>query len=269
MKTITVCCGKGGVGKTFSTLSIATELSIKSKSKKKILIVDLDPSINTSIRISNQDSYEYTIADLFEDQSLDPKKAIYPTNENFPGIFVMAGSDRLDFVDQLISKRKNQDSILKRILKQIELDFDIVLIDCPPSRGSLVANALVACNAYITPFGLDDASIDGVLAIHRLLDELINEEVLEKLPINLGAFCTNYEKNSSRATRHVIELANEYLKGSLLPIRIPGTSHVREAISHQSTLQFDRDHKVSLAYQDLTAHIVKKAQLRGYSNGNA
>lgn len=265
MKTIAVCCGKGGVGKTFSALSVAVELGIKSGRKKNVLIVDLDPSINTSIRICNTDERVATIADLFEDMALDPRQAIYQASENYPGVSIMVSSDKLDFVDQLIVKRKNPDSILKRILKQLETEFDIAIIDCPPSRGTLVSNALVACDAYITPFGLDDASIDGVLAINRLLDELVEEEVICQRPINLGAFCTAYEKESSRATKHVINLADEYLKKSLLDIRIPGTSHVREAVSHQSTLQFDRKHKVCLAYQELTNHIIKKMQLKGYS----
>lgn len=265
MQTIAVCCGKGGVGKTFSALSIAVELSIKSGQKKKVLIVDLDPSINTSIRICNQDKVKATLSDLLEDMNLDPRKAIYPATENFPNISILMSSDKLDFVDQLIIKRKNPDSILKRVLKQVENDFDIAIIDCPPSRGTLVSNALVACDAFITPFGLDDASIDGVLAINKLLDELVAEEVLTKKPINLGAFCTNYEKSRSRATRYVQDIADEYLKSTLLDIKIPGSSHVREAVSHQSTLQFDRKHKVCIAYQQLTNHIVKKLNLKGYS----
>ncbi|MCB9229673.1 MAG: ParA family protein [Deltaproteobacteria bacterium] len=265
MKTIAVCCGKGGVGKTFSALSIAVELGIKSSGKKRILIVDLDPSINTSVRISGSDERGVTIAELFQDMTIDPGQAIYPATENYPGVSVMASSDKLDFVDQLITKRKNPDSILRRILKQVEGQFDVVIIDCPPSRGTLVSNALVACDAYITPFGLDDASIDGVLAIERLVEELINEEVLSERPVNLGAFCTAYEKERSRATKNVIHVANEYLKGTMLNIQIPGTSHVREAVSHQSTLQFDRKHKVCLAYEQLTNHIIKKMSLRGYS----
>ncbi len=265
MHTIAVCCGKGGVGKTFSALSIAVELSIKSDYKKRILIVDLDPSINTSIRICNEEKAKISLADLFEDINLDPRKAIYPATEHFPGVHILISSDKLDFVDQLTVKRRNPDSILKRILKQLDQEFDIAIIDCPPSRGSLVSNALVACDAYITPFGLDDASIDGVLAINKLLEELIAEEVLSKRPVNLGAFCTNFEKGHSRATKYVQKIADEYLKTTLLGIQIPGSTHVKEAVSHQSTLQFDRKHKVCVAYQKLTNHIVKKLNLKGYS----
>lgn len=265
MQTIAICCGKGGVGKTFSALSIAVELSIKSAHKKRILVVDLDPSINTSIRICGDAELKVTTANLFEDMNLNPEDAIYPATENFPNISVMVSSDQLDFVDRLTTKRKNPDSILKRILKQIEKEYDVVIIDCPPSRGSLVSNALVACDAYITPFGLDDASIDGVLAISKLLDELVAEEVIETRPINLGAFCTNFEKSNSRATKYIVGIADEYLKKTFLDINIPGSTHVREAISHQSTLQFDRKHKVCIAYQQLTNHIVKKMNLKGYS----
>ena len=265
MQTIAVCCGKGGVGKTFSALSIAVEFSIKSNQRKRILIVDLDPSINTSIRICKEEKAKTSLANLLEDISLDPRSAIYLATDNFPGINILISSDKLDFVDQLIAKRKNPDSILKRILKQLDQEYDIVIIDCPPSRGSLVSNALTACDAYITPFGLDDASIDGVLAINRLIDELIAEEVIVKRPVNLGAFCTNFEKSHSRATKHVQEIASEYLKGTLLDIQIPGSTHVKEAVSHQSTLQFDRKHKVCHAYQKLTNHIIKKLNLKGYT----
>ena len=265
MKIITICAGKGGVGKTYTTLSIAVELSIKLK-KKKILVVDLDPSVNTSIRICSEEETPHTLADLFEDVNFDPRKAIYPTSENFPNVDIMVSSDKLDFIDRLVAKRKNPDQILKRNLKKLESDYEVVLIDCPPSRGTLASNALAACDAYLTPFILDDGAIDGVLAINRLLDELLEEEVIDKRPIQLGAFVVAFEKPNSRATKHVMGLATEYLNESLLKVKIPGTTHVKEAVSHQSTLQFDRNHKVCLAYATLTKHIAKKLELRGYSN---
>jgi chromosome partitioning protein len=260
LKIIAIAGGKGGIGKTFASTSLAVEFSTQFKHYKNVLLVDLDPSRNSAVRLLDDISIvDKTILDLMKDRagSLDPSAAIYEANKsNFPGVSLLAGTNQLDYIDEHIAGRKNPDFILKKVLQRIK-GFDLCILDCPPNRGTLVSNALVACDAYITPYVLDVASIDGVLAIETLIDELESEEVISKRPRRLGAFCSNYEKPNSISGRDLKDLVEEKLNNNIINVKVPSTVHVRDAILHGGTLQFDRDNKVCQQYRNLAKFVQK------------
>ena len=261
MYTIAVCVGKGGTGKTFSTLSLAVELSLQSKKKMRILVVDLDPSKNSSkardtgVSRLVPNTQRSTLADLFSSSKKDPRAAIYSAGENYPNVDILPSGDELEFVDRLIAKRHNTDLILKNILGKLSVDYGFALLDCPPNRGTLASNALAACNGFIAPLDLDTNAVDGVLAMHRLVEDLQEEGVLEKAPTDLGAFWTRYPGQHSHARANITKFAEEALGKHLLKIKIPESTHVKEAIFANTTLQFDRKHKVAKAYTQLSKHI--------------
>ncbi len=277
MKVLAICAGKGGTGKTFTTVSLAAQLSISLKGKGKILIVDLDPSINSS-KVKNRTKASnlvvggnksdpgtlMNLATLFENPSLDPKAAIYKSGDDFPGVYVLPSGEGMEFVDRLLYKQRNPDLVLKKILEKVDKDFDFALLDCPPNRGTLTSNAIACCHGYITPLDMDINAIDGVLAMHRLVEELFAEGVIIKKPLNLGAFWTRFTTKDSHANRDITKFAEEVLADHLLNIKIPESTHVKEAIYANTTLQFDKKHKVSKAYLDLTNHITSKLnQIKG------
>lgn len=258
MKVLAVCSGKGGVGKTFSALSLAVEFSIRGV--KRILVIDADPSRNASTRLLKiePDDAKSTLADVFRDKDAKIEHAIYETTDEFPGIDVVVGSGDLDRVDQITAGRKGVERILRKALAGVAQSYDLVVIDSPPSRGTVVVNCVAAADAFVTPFALDDGSIDGVFAIEALVKDLIDEEVIEKAPLNLGAFVTQYDKPKAHGTKAVMEAAVEYIGDSLLQIKVPASAHVREAIASRTTLQFQKKHPVARAYQELADHIDKR-----------
>ena len=86
---------------------------------------------------------------------------------------------------------------------------------------------------------------------------MIDEDVISSRPKNLGSFCSNYEKPNTRSARRIEEnIKNNITK--LINCKIPSSAHVREAISHSSTLQFDRKHKVCLAYNALSKYVYRE-----------
>jgi chromosome partitioning protein len=204
------------------------------------------------------------LAKLFENSTLDPKTAVFPTGKDFPGVHLLPSGEELEFVDRLLYKQRNPDLVLKKILEKLDKDFDFALLDCPPNRGTLTSNAIAACHGYITPLDMDINAIDGVLAMHKLVNELYEEGIITKKPINLGAFWTRFTKKDSYANRDITKIAEDVLRNILLDIKIPESSHVKEAIFSTTTLQFDKKHKVSQAYLALTNHITSKLnQIKG------
>lgn len=262
MKTITICCSKGGVGKTFTTLSLAVEFAFLSDKKKKILIIDCDPSRNASIAVAKDyDQITHTLLDVFKDKNFDIKEAIYEGTEEFPGISILAGDEQLTDIESLLAQRKNQETILKRALK--DLKYDIVLIDTPPNNGILTQNALAACDAFLVPVDHDRNAVDGFFSAVNSVEDLFEENSIEKKPVCLGALFTKVEERAT-ATKLMDSIAEEELKGKTIPIRVPKSVHTREAIYYATTIQFQRAHAVCKAYSKLANMIIKKLSLKGF-----
>ena len=110
MKTIAICSGKGGSGKTFSTLSIAVQMVI-TYSKAKILLIDLDPSTNSSkiklngglTGIIGAGRGSKSISDLFQDARLNPMDVVCEANEDFPGSSLIPSDESLE-IHRLIAR---------------------------------------------------------------------------------------------------------------------------------------------------------------------
>ena len=142
MKTISVVCQKGGVGKTTTVINIASVLANKGF---KILIIDTDPQGNVSTYLNQEKSNtdNTTTTDI-----LDGEKNINPLK-------VM---DNLYLIPSDIDiKKHNSEKIiggskLKKIYENENINtFDIVLIDTPPTMSSLVQEALAIADYYFIP----------------------------------------------------------------------------------------------------------------------
>jgi chromosome partitioning protein len=262
---IAICAGKGGVGKTFGTLSLAVEFA-KYYKLGPVLIVDLDASRNATVRSLDQvtfDGITATVADVFGTKGFNIEDAVYAANqEEYPGVYVAAGSPKMDEIDKLVSGRRGVEHILKKGLDGVKSKYKLILIDCPPTRGTAVASALVAADGILRPFSLDQNAIEGAQSVEALIADLLAEEIIEILPIDLGAYPSAVDKVNSLGTKSVLASAKQSFGNSLLDIHIPSSSHVREAIERDTTLQHQRNHPVAQAYQDLADYIIEKLQIK-------
>ncbi len=262
MSVIAICCSKGGVGKTFTTLSLAVEFAFLSDKKKRILIIDSDPSRNATIAIvKNLASIKYTLLDVFKDKNFDIKKAIYEGTAEFPSVSVLASHEQLTEIESLLSQRKNQETILKRAIGS--LNYDVILIDTPPNNGILTQNALAACDAFLVPVDHDRNAIDGFFSAVNSVEDLCQEGSIDKKPVCLGAVFTKVEENTA-ITKLMDKTADKEMHGHVVPVRIPKSIHTREAVFYATTIQFQRSHPVCKAYNKLTTYIIKKLNMKGF-----
>ena len=161
---------KGGVGKTSLTCNLGAALSLQNK---KVLIIDNDPQTNaTGILVNNASVIRNSLYELLdpsdENETIPTENCIYPTLHK--GLYCLANVEEtsgleLDFVE------KHPDSLF--FLRQKTRDyarehFDITLIDCSPTLGLFVANALYASDFALVPIDAGSAySLDG---LRKVLD---------------------------------------------------------------------------------------------------
>ena len=144
-KIISIANQKGGVGKTTTSINLATSLSAVNK---KILLVDADPQGNASTGLGiSYDNRSPSLYDLIVSQTLD-ESAIKKTI--VPGLDIITANTNLAASEVELVNIENREFVISNILSKT-IDYDYVLIDCPPALGLLTINALVASESIIIP----------------------------------------------------------------------------------------------------------------------
>jgi chromosome partitioning protein len=160
MRIIALMNQKGGVGKTTTTVNLGAALA---EAGKKVCLVDLDPQSHLTINCGVEPSGEivslYDV--LVEDQRL--ATAVRRVDER---LAVAPGSIDLAAAEVELIKTPGRQSVLKRRIEEGvaagELDFDFMLLDCPPSLGLLTLNALAAAGEVIIPMQPHFLALQGV-----------------------------------------------------------------------------------------------------------
>lgn len=158
---------KGGVGKTTTAANLSHEFS---KRGARVLLIDIDAQANVTRLVSGDAPHRHTIADVLENPKLDIRDAIHHS-ESF-GIDYVPSTELLSRVQESLSGRFQREFILRK--KLANLDYDRIIIDCPPDSGLGTTNALVAANKYLIPIDSGSFALDGLGNLLMLLAE-VNE----------------------------------------------------------------------------------------------
>ena len=171
-KRITFALQKGGVGKSSSTVAVA---SILAAAKYKVLVVDLDPQGNSTRMLTGNSIYQYsgrTVMEAIQDGNAEP----YIEEVN-PYLDLLPAEDRLAVFSRYIytSKISKPFAVLKRLLEPIEDRYDYVFIDIGPSLGDTVVNAIVYADSIIIPVDLGDLAVEGMVRFIDFIEETAKE----------------------------------------------------------------------------------------------
>ena len=195
MKTIAVINQKGGVGKTTTCVNLASEFGAM---RKKVLVVDADPQGNASSGLGFQFDDSVSLYDLVVGNE-EPKWALHSTSAK--NVSLIASNINLVGADLEMGGLKGREFRLREALRKLENDFDVVLVDCPPSLGLLTVNALAAANRLLVPVQCEYYSMQGLSLLARTV-QMVREQ-----GINQGAqidaiLLTMYNPNL-RLTREI------------------------------------------------------------------
>lgn len=248
-RIVAVANQKGGVGKTTTTVNLGAAVA---ELGHRVLIVDLDPQGNASTGLGiNPRSLEASMYDvLLHDVPLDDAIEAAAVRNLFvaPANLDLAGAE-IELVPAFSREMR-----LKNAINSVADDFDLVLIDCPPSLGLLTVNAFAAASEVLVPIQCEYYALEGLGQLLRNID-LVKRNLNASL--ELGAIVlVMYDARTNLAAQVASEV-REHFGSKVCRSVIPRTVRLSEAPSFgQPITVFDPTSRGALAYRDLAMEVV-------------
>jgi chromosome partitioning protein len=266
VRILAVANQKGGVGKTTTAVNVSAYLALGVR----VLLVDLDPQANATSSLGfnpnpnpnpNPDpdsngvglsTYDALIgAASMGDVIVSSGRAQL---DLAPASRALAGA-QVELVDLPDRERR-----LQRALQQDLGDYDLVIVDTPPSLGILTLNALVAADALLAPVQCEYLALEGVAQLMETLD-LVRATLNPRLEL-FGMLMTMYDPRT-RLSPQVVEEVRRHFPDRTFQTVIPRSVRLSEAPSYgKPVLEYEPTSRGASAYADLAQELIQRGLLR-------
>ena len=193
---------KGGVGKTTSTINLGAALA---EAGRKVLLVDFDPQGALSAGFgTNPHELDVTVYNVLMERKTSVKEAIQPTDVD--NIDLLPANIDLSAAEVQLVNEVAREQILARALREVEDDYDVILIYCQPSLGLLTVNALTAAHGVIIPLTAEFFALRAVALLVETIEK-VQDRLNPRLVID-GVVATMFDAR----TLHSREVMNRLVE---------------------------------------------------------
>lgn len=252
-RTIAFANQKGGVGKTTTTVNLAGEFAQRGK---RVLLIDCDPQGNatTSLGLAKR-SLLATVYDVF--MNIEPvSKAIVPTGR--AGYSLLPADENLAGAMVELATAEQREWRMAHALQSVQEQYDIILIDCPPSLGLLTINALCAATDVFIPLQCEYLALEGLAQLKGTIDR-VREHLNRRLMI-LGVAMTMYDGRTNLA-QQVVQEVRRFFPNHIFDTLIPRSVRASEAPSYgQLIAEYDPQNRAAQAYTVLADEVLNRLQ---------
>ena len=242
---------KGGVGKTTTAISLSSALGVL---EKRILLVDCDPQGNATRGLGCEATAPHLYHVLAGEASAE--EAIRPTA--YAGLSLLPSDRELVGVEVEFVGLERWEKRLRKVLRELDDQYDYVFLDCPPSLGHLTVNALVAADQILVPLQCEYFALEGISELVATVKR-VQGNLNTTLQIG-GILLTMYDERTNLAG-DVASEARRFFGDLVFQTRIPRNIRLAEAPSHGvPILEYDIKSRGAEAYLAAAREFLQRAQ---------
>ncbi|KUI45335.1 chromosome partitioning protein [Mycobacterium sp. IS-1590] len=257
-RVLAVANQKGGVAKTTTVASLGAAIQ---ETGKRVLLVDLDPQGSLTFSLGHDpDKLAVSIHEVLLGE-VEPDVALLETPE---GMTLLPANIDLAGAEAMLLMRAGREYALKRALAKLGVgaaasssgraDYDVVIVDCPPSLGVLTLNGLTAADEVIVPLQCETLAHRGV---GQFLRTIADVQAITNPDLKLlGALPTLYDSRTTHSRDVLLDVADRYDLAVLAP-PIPRTVRFAEASASGASVLASRKNKGAGAYRELATALLK------------
>ena len=254
-KVVAIAAEKGGVGKTTTSVSLASALA--RFHNKKILLIDLDPQGHVATALKSQTCVGGgPLSEVLTDTSTELDVIDIATHTDIENLYVTPVDPNLRNAEDLIGTRIGKEFVLRDALRVARTHYDAIVIDCPPNLGNLSVNGLVAADEVLIPCDPSPLALSGVHALMQTISTIamrLNPDIEVS-----GILMTRVDGRNTKMNDAILNDINDRYGDAVLPVHIGINSSLSKAqMAGQDIFEFDLGSRGAAQYRELAGHLAE------------
>lgn len=252
---IVVTSGKGGVGKTTTSVNLAAGLALLEG--KKVLLIDMDPQGHCALALHSElpaETPSRPLSEVLTRKLGDIHDIAFDTK--IPNLRLCPSDKDLAQAESILAGRIGKEFLLRKALERARSFAEVVVIDCPPNLGTLTLNALLAADWLLAPCDMSTLSVEGVGDIFDTV-ETVRDTLGHHLSV-LGVVRTRHDAKNKKVN-DAVEQTLEQWSRHLVTTRIPVNTALAQAqLAGTPIFSHDPDCRGAKAYAEVVRDVASR-----------